>query len=896
MSQHWFIEDYDLIAMKPTYHCIISSSDKNLISSDIILNVHPETGVDRIIQYVYEKVRTRTTKDVNDFGVFYNGEEIDQAKSIVKVGQYKSHSNNNFIKLEFEITDNRSEYSEDLDYDLDYDFDSEFLHGNFNVEVNLLSSNCDYGENPVITLHKSMVPLQASGSRILKMILEDIRDLESSKDTLCQLHDNHSIEQFLGFKIKGNDDESIIYLRDGNGIINDSFLDMPLSKILGIDFMPEKTTRLTLMFFVQHEPKPPLANEKTLTFISEFPLLYNKMVINDKTTVLDVGIFLIHTSLIHPKYALRADGDLITYYNDEVMDLKDGKGNEILLKTYIHDDPNPIVHLELDSTILYFLKDVDTFWQQKFYPVPFTSRPIKSDNDNEEGGDDKIKILNPEGDEVVDFVDNWDEDQEDFIPSDTSNISYNDHLFYHDHDEDNIADTVHYVTEDGRKVKVLDGIYRKCIIDNHEQKFINTRYLEPIQAKLRFKRGETDTLEEIPLESVKQFNIRSNKLAFDKNVINQLEARLHMTIVPEDEVEEVLPEVTETIENNLLRENRWYNRLFVNIKHIGYKLGIFMFLILKTLYYVVINNFMIFMLLSELAFFVSYRTTGIILALVTTRTIFANNEVRSSWIEFLQLDRYSVKRLKAIMLFVAEDKLTFEFYESLTYPDYDPNNTVVDDETNPNYKNVLIKLIKNVDHETIFPSLREHINTSNVDLDALVKYANSPTLSEIESAIMMKAMNELIILFILVLIKIDTYPDIAYKKEFCQDMNELLGAIEKEMYKKQGIPVTKRVIDGVKQNIRRIRNINWGRQILEYIVPNPLRDNIIMSVMKNIILFVMLLVPMVNLEVDKILKERKEAIERHEAKLREEEELQNPHIQDEIVVATGVEIHHPDEA
>lgn len=69
-----------------------------------------------------------------------------------------------------------------------------------------------------------------------------------------------------------------------------------------------------------------------------------------------------------------------------------------------------------------------------------------------------------------------------------------------------------------------------------------------------------------------------------------------------------------------------------------------------------------------------------------------------------------------------------------------------------------------------------------------------------------------------------------------------------------------------------------------------------MSVTKNIILFVMLLVPMVNLEVDKILKERKEAIERHEAKLREEEELQNPHIQDEIVVATGVEIHHPDEA
>ncbi|CAL9737787.1 hypothetical protein MOSE0_M08218 [Monosporozyma servazzii] len=838
-----------VVSMKPIIHCIINSTDQNLISSDIIVNLHPDTTIGRVLQYVYDLVQHNTTHCINEFALTYKGDLLQVTTPLSSVDSNQDLDSHKFLKLNFELY----EYN-DIPHDFKCDYAMDFMYGDFDIEINVLSKENDKKNNPIITLNKSRVPLHISGSRLQKLLLEDIIDLEFGKDTICHSKDQHSIEDFIAFKIKGNDDNEIVKLKDEDGKINDNFLDSPLNEILGVTFMPEKLAKFTLMFYIHHEYNYS-SDEKLLEFISDIPSVYNQMVINNNTTVIDIKRYIIQTCLIHSDYDIPLHDITLLHQGQRVQD-NDTVGNVTLIKDIIGDNKHPSIHVQMPSIDINRLNNEDSFWCQNH---KFNKH--LSDVSVNSGKSDEIRMHSPNNDESVDLIKEWEED-EDYVPSDTSSASYN-HERYHDNNEEIMDDIIRYRTESGHKIKILDGLYKKCIIDDKEQAFINIKYLEPQQAKLKFQYDGSDTMEELPLDTMKQYNLRlgSNMIDLDDCVVNKLESKLNMAIVPEE-----VEEVEETIGMAYPPAPLLRNRLIMKVMHAFFTIGMFIFLILKTLYYVVITNFMIFMLLSEIAFFVSLKTTSIVLCLVIARTIFVNEEVRNSWIDFFHLDRYSVKNLERIKKFVEDDNLAIDFYDRIACTAPNTNN-----------KSILNKLFKYPEFHNIFINIIDSNGLGDSSLDLMEQMGVDPNITVIEKERLLKAWKELILFYILVLMDVDRHDEILNKKQFIQDMTELLGNIEKEMYKNKRLPLKLRLINEIQNGVRRVRNINLGRQILEYIVPNPLRDNILLSLLKNMILFVLLLLPLVNLEVDKIVKERKEAIERQQARLREQQELQAQH-------------------
>lgn len=926
-------EEKDITLMKPIVQCLIFSNNKQLLSSDVALKLHPDTQLFRLLQYLFEKYISPniTSSNLNPLTIDrFCFKSVDSANvlpldiSLHNIADYNYPNvelENREIILDLEIkTDSDNCNVNDNDnnspcmIDLGYNFNTDFKYADLNIEFNLLSTSNDYCTNPVVGLDRPGMILDTKGETLREIVTNYLKESENLKTTLCSLNDKHTFNDILYYKIQNSELSASNKNDNYNEVNNDKFLNSTLLEILGIDFIPNKFSKFTLMFYIKHKYTVS-SNETLLNFISDIPLLCdNKMIVNDDTSVIAIKSYIIQTFLIRFNIDIPISDILLFYQNKKLVDI-DLDGNETTIRQYIGTASNPFIHVKIPSIDLKQLSDrIDSFWYKGYqYPSsdcdcdfgdPQTKAKMKDIYDNNNNYVENI--LNEDS---LPSEDDEDEDAN-YIPSESSLISDYEESNVNSHEDDNedlIGEHLQYRTESGHEIKLLNGLYRKCIIDGTEEAFIETKYLDRFQAKLRFpcdKSVDTFEMDEIPLSSMNQYKLHPsiNRIELDEYIINELESNLKSCIVPEESIDVTISnfkniQSSTTTTTNIVNGNRiigWLKNL-----------SLFVFLICKTLYYVIVTNLMVFILLFELIFFISKKWVIVIITTIVLKTIFFNDVVRDSWLEYFRLDRYSTSTLHKFQQFIISNQLSDEFYSKLLSSDEQSgiNHNINDD----NRKLVLQKLI---DYKEFYLLTNEiwikyNIigNEDNVSIDLLKGYNNKTNLKN--------ALRDVILLYLKELTQIDNDESIVEnKRQFIRDMNELLYLVEKEVDVKEeengnvdeeyrGSSRRRMLRILMNDSIQRLRHVNWARQFLEYIVPNPLRDTIFICVCKNVVLFVILLIPVVNIAVDEIINERKSLIEREEEKrrLKQEQEREDiePERYDNTAESTGVEIHHVEE-
>lgn len=919
---HSTAEGRDITLMKPIIQCLIFSNNKQLLDSEVILKLHPDTKLCRLLQYLYEKYLSQNiiSLNLNPLTIYqFCFKSVDSTNVLPLDISLDNILNYYYPNVELEnrelILDLEVKTNPDKDDDnsnsgiinLDYNFNTEFNYINLDIEFNLLSTSNDYCTNPIVELDRPKMSLDIKGETLRKMILNDLRESENLKNTLCSLNDKHTVNDIIYYKIKSVDSFANNDNDNDNEVNNAKFLNSTLLEILGIDFIPSNFSKFTLMFYIKHNYNIS-SNETVVNFVSDIPLLcYNKMIVNDDTSVIAIKSYVIQTFLIRFNIDIPISDILLFYHGKKLVDI-DLDGNETTIKQYVNATSNPFIHIKIPSIDLKQLSDgIDSFWYEECRDSStdrdcdsnFQTNEIRNDiYDNQNNNND---ILH---EEFLQLEDDEDDDAS-YVPSESSLIfdyEERDVDSSEDNNKDLAGEHFQYRTESGHEIKLLNGLYRKCIIDGTEEAFIETRYLDRFQAKLRFPSdGTVDTFEmdEIPLSSMNQYKLHPsiNRIELDDYIISELESKLNMCIVPEESINFTINNSNNTPLSSISNGNKiigWLKNLLL-----------FVFLICKTLYYVLVTNLMVFILLFELVFFISKKWISMIITTIILRTIFFNEIVRDSWLEYFRLDRYDKTTLHKFQQFIRFTQLSDEFYSKLlSKNEQNQSNHDNDNGDNDNAKLILQKLFDYKEFNLLTNEIWTKYNIlgieDNISIDLLKGCNNRNDLKG--------ALRDFMLLYIKELAQIDNDESIVEnKRQFIKDMNELLYLVEKEMNIKEEENVnvdeeyrgSRRRLRFLMNNlIERLRHADWGRQLLEYIVPNPLRDNIFTCVCKNIVLFVILLIPMINTVVDEIIDERKRLIEREHEQKRLKQEHEHEHVDSEIydnVEATGIEIHHIEE-
>ena len=911
-------EETDITLMKPILRCLIVSDNKQLLNSNITLKLHPDTKLFRVLQYMFEKYLSQNiiSSNLNDLTIDRFCFKIIDSSNVLPldisleniVNEYYPYIDikNREIILDLEIKADSSDciYNDNFSLlDLNYNFDTEFNYVNLNVEFNLLSTSNDYCNDLIVELNKPKISLNISGENLRRMVLNDLKELENMKNTLCSLNDKHTFSDLIKFKIKNSnfsgDNEN------NNEVNNDKFLNSTLLEILGIDFIPDKTSKFSLMFYIQHKYNVS-SKEKLINFVSDIPFLcHNKMIINDDTSIIAIKSYIIQTFLFRFNIDIPISDIILYYQNKRLVDV-DLDGEEATIKQYIGTVENPSILIQIPSIDSEQLCDkIDPFWYQDHEdPSSDCDCDSKSNKTNENG----CSISNIVNEDIS--PSEYEGNEVNYVPSEFNLIS---------DDEGEVVDTqessndnlsiehLQYKTESGHEIKVLNGLYRKCIINGTEEAFIETKYFDKFQAKLRFSTDDSvsgSEVDEIHLSSMNQYKLHSsiNRIELDDYIISELESKLNMCIVPEESINFTVNNSSDIPSSpaDIANENkiiRWLKNSLL-----------FLFLICKTLYYVFATNFMVFILLSELIFLISRKWIISIVTLIVLKTILFDEIVRDSWLEYFRLDRYDEMTLSKFQQFIGSSQLSDEFYLKLLSSNQ--NNETGSDSTS-----VLQKLIAYKEFHSLADEIWIKYNIigagENISLELLKGCNNKSALRN--------SLRDFILLYIKELIQIDNDDCIVEnKRQFIKDMNELLYLVEKEVNIKEeenGVrreSGRRRLVVLMNYSIQRLRHVDWGRQILEYIVPNPLRDSVFICICKNIVLFVILLIPLVNIIVDEIINERRRLMEREEEqrRLRQEQEREQEQEQEQVhepelehieqerhnnAVSTGMEIRHFEE-
>lgn len=852
-----------------TVHCLFESPEEEISILPRTFTFHLDTPIYKIIMFLFAKMKQSDQKhyDIKKCCLEYNN-EILKLKLTLRDIDISSGS----IKLKVHF------YSKDHTFGL---FDN--WKSNIRKDLDMIVINCEHNvliggrDSKFSPIHpycvKTYNPLLT-----IRDLLDDMGDdseayMTGEEFPLCSLRYKHQISDCLAMVLRDDNDGTlsrITYLKDKDGNINESTYSQMMMDYLGVDYLPRDNVKFTFLFYVHHELErakipnlwknddsvspvsdtvDPDVDIKSIHFISDLPLLYQDFFIWEGVTIQQLKDFIITSCLIHPDFTIDKN-DVVLLYKGQRIPHSIEENDESGIWDYFISDKTPSIHIQIiHSKVEEIMKTKESFWLQDFTNIEFVEEDLVHQDDHSDDDDDGEYLPNVglgDGSDVSsiesgDVIQKFDKDFQEEFPKPNSDVKY--------------------VTDLGRSVQVLDGFYRKCIIDNKEEAFIEASCLEDqhVSLRLRDRDGDNDDDERIipynfiPISSSVQYQIKSDHIELEENVIKQLEKQLKMDIVPE-EIKDI-PTINYTIHvddntNANTNDNANFNpgriRLIYN-KSKRYILTSLRFglLILQTFYYVVAGNFFFLIVTSELAFFLPLYVTFTVLGLIALRTITTESVIKNLWIEFFQLNRINETTFAKINKFIRDGGLKDEFYIKLLNDDKDK---------------VLDPFINDLD---------------TLDKDLLVKFKNREVRTQ-------GFVNQIMILCL------DKY--INYKEEGAREGEgegegtDLLNDVGKKYIKDMDLFLIK-----VRDEMNEIDDSNlsiWGkivrkfwsiqerisqfiiiRRIVEKIVPNPITDNWIVGIIKNIVLYFILLIPLANIEVDEVLEERKRELEARQREL-----------------------------
>ncbi|CCF57553.1 hypothetical protein KAFR_0C05620 [Kazachstania africana CBS 2517] len=382
-----------------------------------------------------------------------------------------------------------------------------------------------------------------------------------------------------------------------------------------------------------------------------------------------------------------------------------------------------------------------------------------------------------------------------------------------------------YVTESGKIVQPQKGLYRKCLVDGREV-FIEEKYLDPVTTML----VTSDAFFSL---STQDYRMEGNIVRLSPSKIQEIEQKLNIKIVKEN-----IPQIS-TIRRN---DQRSFFRYVRNIIP-------FIVLAAKTVYLVGRNSFLTFFIMVEFGAFLSWKYRILLLVVLLCRTIWVTREIRVMWSHFLRLNDMEDKILLQLKEYSNSDQLDNDFYVN--------------------------KIEKNTHIMDLFllPQLQEKRN------ELYEKYGGDATrdassLKEIfrliqSETIPIDSLNDLLCNVVGLY---DVKSTLTTEQQY--SLKEFLNILYRDMSRLtlNELSLPRRIFEKIQLRIDSIEGNDLFGNVMRKIVPNRLHDNVIITVLKNFVLFFFLFLPgPIRNKVDEIIQEQIRVRERMQHEEQENE-------------------------
>lgn len=798
------------------------------------VNAHPKTSVGRLLEYLKYQLRARISDDnlknndrprdnLDEYGLIcmYDNEQLSNDKTLQDIERQKR---NHFLRFEVRVIPIEKESSTSTN--------SNFSEVNIKFELNVLSaekiaSRMYYG----VKLDTSLLSLQKMALEYLKTTESELSEKENTEAVnFCAIRSKHELGDFEGFFVKGRHTPiQLMTNNDTQKVIDDEFSDLTLRDFLSLDLLPNNDSFLTLMFKVSHNHE--IADDEcpqfTIHFVSEAHLLMDHMNVSEQSTVMDVKYFICsvygHALRVTPQ-------DVKLIYKGQLLHEKNSRGDLTKIMDHVNDPNDSKIHVNISQE---FHVAGPGFWTELF-TNPNIFAHFNTDNLNSATSATPRSASNPSKlDGPVD-----------------------DSVGLEDVKEQTKKD-VEFVTESGSKIEILEGLYRRCLIDGKEC-FVALDALDEINAKLHVA-GEheiklysddyminEDKTVSLSLSVKKQIQHKTGKRVLLHNSMSTSEHSVTVGAHANDNQSNFRDPQRSTqiesiqINNAGLAPTPTQQALRNDIEPLGSRLRRrllstlpVLFLVLRTLYLIAYNCVVIVFVVLDFGTFLPWKYTILIVLLFILRTVWNTQEIWTMWSAYLRLDEISDNQMVKIKEYVVSGKLSVSFYDKFRQT-----------------PNAFLYLMSDALRSERL-ALYEKFGFDEADGASLIERVfNQATDNHDHKDALDKLVRESVRVYErqLPLLNED-------ERNSAKAMLRLILKDREERYCPSQ-PGYRRLWSRLRTVYTEHLNAETLRDVLRCLVPNPPHDNIAIALIKNVALMAVLVLPLVRDQVDGIIEER----------------------------------------
>ncbi|SMN17832.1 similar to Saccharomyces cerevisiae YML029W USA1 Scaffold subunit of the Hrd1p ubiquitin ligase that also promotes ligase oligomerization [Maudiozyma saulgeensis] len=822
---------FELKVEKPL-NVSIYSSNLELINSNLIVAVHPKTTILRLLQYVHYQLSLNhyennsiQLEDVAAYCLKLEEQTVPLESSIESLITDNTLSH---ISMSFELSEAKSFSALNLQYDPVTDFGIT----NIKYEVNILSKykflhNIEY-----------QIPLDTKVSRLEKSALEHLIYEEQflNHDNKCHLGHEHTVESLVALKLNGESD--VIQLTEETRYF---YMDLTLKDLLHIDFAPLKDNVFTIMVYAKHEQNiADLQDIHMIELISNSKLFQKYMLLDSRTSVGEVRQFVCDvysaSQTISPK-------DVKLIYKGQLVHDKNFAENDARILSCIDMRHGAQLHVQVTEQQTYGL--TDSFWNEPGLvddvpnQVHQNNTPISSVN--EIPGLDTPIAININEETKPHFV------TESGRPI---NVSSDMIATYGDYIEGSLEDGYGNSEEVLVSADILNKTQGNILIGDHLEVNVSTDGQDYIidrkQNVLRINPQTIEQIESLTGNSIMYHGVTNKFPQVDNDSNSGLSTRIRELLNNELNDPEILQRM-ELLFNRQTSLQR-FQGLSIGQKIIFSVKKLFQFLKVcsLTVVYLIWYMFLPIAATIEVGFFLPPFLTISILIVYTIVMFFRSNKIIDMWTDFLELLILNEEDYKRVKLFVLPEYTSIRTlrHEDQVNSSPMPKKVYEKIQEKPSlYSLFLLSALDDVRH-SLYDQYQINQMGNMTEDDSLKELFRQIKTGAVEIS---DANRMLEILFMIH--ELQAFEN----KQQENDFYRVLAIIKQQadLQNLEAVEPVRRSIIIVRRRAEELPNL-----IAEYIVPDPLRDDYVMAVTKNIVLCLVLFLPFSSRYVDVVIQRR----------------------------------------
>lgn len=413
-----------------------------------------------------------------------------------------------------------------------------------------------------------------------------------------------------------------------------------------------------------------------------------------------------------------------------------------------------------------------------------------------------------------------------------------------------------YVTSSGVPVQLTEERFVKCML-NDEQILVPANNLDPFKIQLQVA-GHTISLSSIDCI------VENGFVKLSHSAIARLESKMQCSIVKNSyAMQEVNVNYIGANGDDSIQQNRWNP-----ITYLRDSLPAAL-LVFRTIY--LIGNYSIIPIffLSRLSPLVERKYIFLISVLYVLRGIWTTREIWDMWSAYLNLSVINEDTYVEIKNYITSGSSTRQFYQDCK------NSTAVTD--------IFMAANLREARSNLFAAHDIHgfEGDSTAALNDLFQKIHDNELPK-----------EPMDAFVLSCLNLYGTNRNTISSPYRESLHELLLIAHRDMERNRPsheLPWYKHVLHTMKNQIERLRELQVTTKITERVIPDPAHDSIPMAILKNVILFFLIIFPPVKNHVDVIIRERASRINQLDQP--QEEQAEPELIQELPANASGVQRH-----